>query len=337
MILFKTLRAILAFLITAGILLLLDLENRRSGTKKEIPEIAIFKIASRNILDEAENGILDKLNLRGFVNGKTVIITRFNAEGDMGTANTIARNILSSHFKMVITISTPALQVMANANKEGKVLHVFCAVTDPYVSGVGITGKAPDQHPAHLAGIGTFQPVERAFEIARKMYPSLKKVGTVWCTSETCSEACMRLARRKCAELGIELLEAGIQSSTQILESAMAITARGAEALWIGGDNVVEAGSGQMIDAANRAKIPLFTNNPYYEGGNVLFGLGAEYYEVGQTAGNMAADILNGKPTSDFGVENLVPMKLKVNPQALKNLKDPWDISAFLDQNNKLQ
>jgi ABC-type uncharacterized transport system substrate-binding protein len=330
----KIIRIFFAFLITCGILLMLDLSNRKSSGKEKILQIAIFKIASRKVLDEAEKGVTDALASRGFSDGTTCKIARFCAEGDLATANTIAQNVVSSKFNMVITISTPALQVMANANKKGSVLHVFCAVTDPYASGVGITGSAASQHPLHLVGIGTFQPVEKAFEIAKKMKPDLKKVGTAWCTSETCSEACVRLARKKCAELGIELVEMGLENSTQILETAMSVTMKGVEALWVGGDNVVETGIEQVINAAGRARIPLFTNNPYNtsisgNGYGVLFGIGAEYYEVGKTAGNMAADVLKGKSTSEIRVENVVPNKLIVNPEALKNLKDKWDISAF--------
>jgi putative ABC transport system substrate-binding protein len=326
----KILRAVLALLITAGILLLLDLENRKSIVRtKDLKKIAIFKIASRIVLDEAEQGIIEALSQRGFVDGKTCTIMRFCAEGDMPTANTIAQNIVSSKVDMVITISTPALQVMANANKTGNVKHVFCAVTDPYVSGVGITGPGANQHPKHLVGIGTFQPVEKAFDIAKQMNPNLKKVGTVWCTSETCSEACVKLARKKCAQLGIELVEMSVESSTQVLETAMSLTARGVQALWLGGDNVVESGIDQLISAANKAQIPFFTNNPYKVIGSTLFGVGALYSEVGLTAGNLAADVLNGKPTNEIGVSNVVPIKLVVNHDAVKNFKDKWDTSQF--------
>lgn len=327
----KLLRIIIAILLTSGILLLLDMGNRQSAAKSDVPEIAVFKIISRKVIDETEKGVMDALEKRGFIDGKTCLIKRFSAEGDLAVANTIAQNIVSSKFDMVITISTPCLQVMANANRKGDLLHVFCAVTDPYASGVGITGSAPDEHPPHLVGIGTFQPVEKTFEIARQMNPGLKKVGTVWCTSETCSEACVRLARQKCRELGIELEEMGIENSTQILEAAMALTMRGVEALWVGGDNTVENGIDQLINAAYRAKIPLITNNPYNIYGNILFGFGAEYTEVGIIGGNMAADVLQGKPTTEIGVENKVPNKLVVNQEALKNMKDKWDISSFTD------
>ncbi|MBP7507485.1 MAG: ABC transporter substrate-binding protein [Prolixibacteraceae bacterium] len=320
--------AIFALLLTSAILLLFDLDNRKNIKQKHV-QIAVFKMASRVVLDNAEKGVLDALNENGFIEGKNCNIKKFSAEGDMPTANMIANNIVSSKFDYVITISTPALQIMANANKEGKVTHVFCSVTDPYASGVGITGKEGHQHPKHLVGIGTFQPVEEAFEIAKQMNPDLNKVGTVWCPSEVCSEACLKLARKKCKELGIELLEASVESPTQILESAMSLTARGVEALWLGGDNVVELGVDQLINAANKAQIPLFINNPLIVYGNVLFGLGAEYYEVGHLAGEMASDLMKGKKTTEIKIENVVPQNLKINKDALKNIKGKWEISQF--------
>ena len=311
----------------AGILLLLDLGNREKSNQKEL-RIAVFKMTARPVLDDTEHGILEALTERGYVDGEGCTIERFSADGDMVTANAIAQNIVSSRFDIVVTISTPALQVMANANKKGEVLHVFCTVTDPYIAGVGITGPEPDQHPPHLVGIGTFQPVEESFDLAKKMNPDLKKVGTVWCTSETCSEACVRLARKKCAELGIELLEMSVENTTQVLEAAMSLTARGVEALWVGGDNVVEAAMDQMINAAAKAQIPLFINNTNSVYGNTLFGLGAKYTEVGYLAGQMAADILEGLPTSEIGVKNVVPVNLVVNPEALQNMRVKWSLTA---------
>ncbi len=333
----KIIRTLLAILLCSGILLALDLNNRKAVPQKESKRIAIFKIASRQVLDEAEQGILDMLAERGFENNKTCTIKRFSAEGDMATGNMIAKNIVEGRYDIVITISTPALQIMANANKKGKVKHIFCAVTDPYVSGVGISGTEANQHPSHLAGIGTFQPVEDAFDIIKQMKPDIKKVGTVWCPSETCSEACVKLARKKCKELGIELIEMSVESSTQILETAMAVTAKGAQALWLGGDNVVELGVDQLNNAANKAGIPLFTNNPTFVLGNTLFGIGAEYYEVGRLAAKMASDVLEGKKISEIPIRNIVPKDLRVNPAVLKNLKDNWDISMFEEHFIKAQ
>jgi ABC-type uncharacterized transport system substrate-binding protein len=323
---------LLVFVGLSSVLLILDWNNREKSAPGKLTKIAIFKISTRILLEDTEKGVLESLEKNGFIHGENCLIERFSAEGDMPTANTIAQNIVGKGFDMVITISTPALQIMANANREGKVIHVFCTVTDPYISGVGITGIEPHQHPKHLVGMGTFQPVEKVFDIAKKMNPGLKRVGCVWCNSEVCSEACTRKARKKCAELGIELVEATVDNPTQVLEAARSVTARGVEAMWLGGDNVVESAADQLFKACAEAKIPLFNHNPYTVYGNLLFALGADYTEVGRAAGNMACEILRGKKTTEYGVNNLVPDRLVINTKALQNIKGDWDISAFLSE-----
>jgi putative ABC transport system substrate-binding protein len=113
------LRAFFAVVVTSAVLLLIDLDNRKPDTGRFIA-IAIFKIASRPVLDDSETGVIQSLKDKGFEDKKNCNIKKFCAEGDMAVANMIAQNILSSKFDMVITISTPALQVMANANKKGQ-------------------------------------------------------------------------------------------------------------------------------------------------------------------------------------------------------------------------
>jgi ABC-type uncharacterized transport system substrate-binding protein len=219
---------------------------------------------------------------------------------------------------------------MANANKDGEVLHVFCAVTDPVAAGVGITGPKTSQHPAHLVGIGTFQPVEGIFRIAKLMNPDLKKVGVVWCTSETCSEACVKKARIICKELGIELVEMSVETVSQVYEAALAVSSKGVEALWIGGDNIVESAIEMYIGAANKSSIPVFSNNPKHAFKGAMANLGANYFEVGQTAGDMVVSLINGLPATRIEIKNVVPEKLFINDSVRKLMKGNWVIPEDL-------
>ena len=61
----KLIRIVSAIVFTSGILLLLDMGNRQSAAKSKIPEIAIFKIISRKVIDETENGVIEALAKRG--------------------------------------------------------------------------------------------------------------------------------------------------------------------------------------------------------------------------------------------------------------------------------
>ena len=332
----QILRPLLFLTAVSVVLLLSDLQNRKGKSWPiEKTRIAIFRFTSNQTLEESEKGVLDKIHGSKKFSDGLIEIRKYCAEGDMAVANTIARNIVSEKFNMAVSISTTGLQIMANANKGGEILHVFCTATDPIGAGVGITGPAANQHPSHLVGIGTFQPVERIFRIARQMNPELKKVGVVWCTSESCSVACLTKARVICKDLGIELVEVSVETVSQVYEAALAVCSKGVEALWIGGDSVVEPVIDMVIGAATKFNIPVFTNNPKHAFKGGMANLGANYYEVGQTAGSMAVSLINGLKTSSIEIKNVVPEKLYINESVRKQMKGNWmlpeDLQARAD------
>jgi ABC-type uncharacterized transport system substrate-binding protein len=322
----KLLLGFLLIIVAASFLLLSDLDRRRVPEKKHINKIAINQFASRPTLDETAKGIIDALNEKDFYNGKNIIIRNYNAENDLSTANAIAKEITDGRYDLVISISTPSLQTTANANTSGKTIHIFSTVTDPAGAGVGISRKEPLNHPPHLAGIGTFQPVAKVFRLIKQIKPDLITVGVVWNPSEACSFACLEIAREICKELNIELIEATVDNSTAVYEAALSLLPRGVQAIWIGGDNTVELASSSVIMAANRGRIPVFTNNTDHPEEGALLGLGANYYEVGKSAGNLVAQVLNGLDPALVPIEDITPPKLGLNITFLKDYKDNWRI-----------
>ncbi len=309
----------------AAVLLLSDARGR-ARRDAAVPRAALFVFASRDVMEDCARGCLEALAARGYRPGDTLQLQRYNAESDLPTTTAIAKGIVDSRVNVAITFSTPCLQALAAANRVGRVAHVFGGVTDPFASGVGLDRARPDARPPWLTGIGTFQPVREAFQLARQMRPALQRVGVVWCTSETCSEACLRVARDECRALGITLMEAPITSSTEVPDAAKSLIARGAEALWIGGDNIVELASHVMIGIGRQAGIPVFANAPLHAEAGALFGIGADYVEVGRITGNLAADVLDGRPVAALPVMDTVPQKLAVNTAVPATLRAAWHV-----------
>lgn len=316
----------------AAVLLLSDLRHRGTSRPRDsLPSIAIMQFLSAPILDLHVDGIRDRLRERGYVAEGDANLKILNPQGDYGVANAIARELVQGPYEMLITSSTVALQIVAKANQEAKKRHVFGAVTDPCGTGVGITGPAEDQHPPYLAGIGTFQPVEEAFRVARLLKPNLKRVGVVWNPAEQCSEACLKKARVICGELGIQLLEANASNTTEVKEAADSLLAKDAEAIWIGGDTTVISTAPMLIRQAAAKGAPVFTNDPKDTEYGALFGIGADYYKVGQYTGDVAADILDGRSPDTFRIENVVPETLAVNQAALDSLEG-WNMAPEVEK-----
>lgn len=309
--------------LACGVLLLSDW-NQRKAPARRAPRIALVQHVSQAIIDESVEGMLAALAENGFVEGRTVEVQRFNPQADMPTANAIAKEITQGQFDLVLTATTLSLQTVANANQAGRTRHVFGIVADPFSAGVGISREKPSQHPRHLTGIGIMPPVENTFRLARQIFPSLKRVGVAWNLAESNSEACVRLARKVCAELGIELVEANVENSSMVGEVAESLVTRGVEALWVGGDVAVIVALEQVVAAARRARIPVFTSVPGNTRRGSLFDLGANFFEAGRSVGALAAQVLKGTNPADIPVRNETVERLALNRGALEGLKQPW-------------
>ncbi len=319
----------------SAILLFSDLENRKGRAAKqakEYPSVAILQFSSTLLLDNHVSGVIDKLKERGYVAPDGSNLRHLIAQGDLSMANLMAREVISGDYEMVITSSTVMMQTFANVNKEKGKIHVFGGVTDPFSAGVGITGHGPGDHPPYLAGIGTFQPVTEAFRVLRELHPGIKRAGVVWNPGEHCSQACLLKARAICSELGIELVEAIAANTNEVPEAVRTLLAKGVEVIWIGGDTVAISSAGMIIKLSREKGVPVITNDPMDAPNGALFGLGADYFTVGQYTGAMAADILDGKKPSEISIENVVPQVLDINREVLAWLGESWSLTPSVEK-----
>jgi ABC-type uncharacterized transport system substrate-binding protein len=101
---------------TSAFLLLSDWKHRRAGDSA-IQRVAVLQFSSLAALEDGVNGMLDQLRENGYANGPKIVIDRFNAENDLATANSMAREITSGKYGYVFSISTNCLQAVANATR----------------------------------------------------------------------------------------------------------------------------------------------------------------------------------------------------------------------------
>jgi ABC-type uncharacterized transport system substrate-binding protein len=317
----------------AAVLLYSDLgsRNRDDNAARDAQRqlrVAIVQHASLDPIDIGVEGILSALESRGYVDGERISVRRYIAENDMATANSIAKDVTSGDYDLIITASTVSLQTVANANRFATPprRHVFGISSDPYGAGVGINRDNHFEHPPYMTGLGSLPPVREAFEMLRPLRPDVARVGMVWNPAEANSVAANTLARAVCAELGIELVEANADTSTIAGEAAASVLSRGVDALWISPDVTIATAADVLIAAARRAQVPTFTSLPGHADRGALFDMGADYRAIGFTEGLLAADVLDGQDPATIPVENLMPVELHINLLALEGLGPQWQV-----------
>ena len=333
----RTLKSLgLGFLLiglAAGILLYSDLDSRR-GTPSAAAaaarplRVALVQHASLPALDEGVSGVLEGLRSRGFVDGERLQLRQYNPQGDMATANAIAKEVTSGNYDLILSVSTASLQTIANANRFAAPprKHVFGITSDPWGAGVGISRENHAEHPPYMTGLGTLPPVAEAFRLAKELKPDLRRVGLVWNTAEANSVAATALAREICRTVGITLVEANAENATAAGEAAASVLSRGIDVLWVSPDVTVVTAIDVLLAAVKRARVAMFTSLPGYAEKGALFDLGADYRSIGRVQGELAADVLDGRDPATVPVENMVPVQLHVNRLAVNGLDAQWTI-----------
>lgn len=318
-------------ILASAILLLSESQRSKPGdstanvgkkTERQL-KVAMFQVSSQPIIEEGAMGVLDGLAEAGYVAGPHFKISRFNSQGDIATASAIAQELADGGYDLVITLTTGALQAMANANKQGQTRHVFGLVSDPIRAGVGI-GTEPLDHPSQLVGVGTLPPVDEAIRLALKINPKLRRIGLPWNPAEINSEICTLVARKTCQELDLELMEANVENVVAIKDAVDSLIDRKSDALLIGGDVTVLSAVDLVVNAGNEAHIPVFTCMPGNAKHGTLFDVGADYLSVGRIVGRLAARVLDGEEISKLPVEIAIPPKLFLNKLALSSLQQLW-------------
>jgi ABC-type uncharacterized transport system substrate-binding protein len=314
---------------TSAFLLLSDMKQRAAGPSR-IPKIAVFTFSSLKALDDGVRGFKDRMKEIGYVDGQTAIIQMFNAENDVATANSIAKQITTGEYPYVVSVSTNCLQAVANANRDGKAKHIFGVVADPSVAKVGVSPTNPMDHPKHMVGIGTLMPPKEILLAAQRLNPRAKKFGLPWNPSQANSEKFTVLARAASKELGLELLEAAVDNTAAVGETVSSLVARGAEAILVLGDVTVALAIDAVVAEAKKGKIPVLSLLPETVPRGSLYGAGADFYNVGRQMADLTARVVKGEDTATIPILYDLPITYAVNLKALQGLKDTWVIPQDL-------
>jgi putative ABC transport system substrate-binding protein len=286
----------------------------------------VFQFNSVKLLDDGVRGLRDRLRELGYEHGRSIVIDQYNAENDMATANSIARQITSGDYGYVITVSTNCLQAVAGANQAGRVKHIFGAVADPLIAKVGISPTNPLDHPKQLVGIGSLMPAGEIMQAAREFNPRIRRFGLPWNPSQSNSQRFTEMARDAAAKMNVELLEAAVDNTAAVGETVSSLVSRGAEAILVLGDLTVALGIDAVVAEARKGHIPVLSVMPDAVPHGALYASGPDYYQIGKQMGDLAARVIKGEDTTKIPIIYELPKGYAVNLKSLAGLKDEWRI-----------
>lgn len=281
--------------------------------KKEI-KIGISQIVEHPALDAARKGFIEALKSRGYEDGNNLKIDYQNAQGDMPTTQSIAQNFVSQKEDLIFAVSTPSAQAAFNATKDIPI--IITAVTDPVNAGLA---KTLENSGTNVTGTSDAVPIEKQFELLKKLIPNAKKVGILYNTSESNSEVQVKNAKEAASSFGLEIVTAGLTNVNEVQQSLDSIINK-IDVLYIPTDNVVVSSMPVISNACFKKKLPIIAAEKGAVTQGALATIGIDYSKLGFQTGLMAADIIEGKKTSELPISTSKDMELTINEDAVKKL-----------------
>jgi len=299
-----------------------------SAEKSQKPIIGISKIVTHPALDAVEKGIQDQLASMGV----DVQYDLQNANGDVNTAKQIANKFKAENVAVAVGIATPTAIALAETMNTTPV--VFSAVTDPV--GAGLVPSLT-QGGKNVTGYSDMTPVKQQIELLSK-FMHVKRLGHVYSSSEPNAVVLAEMAKKACAELGIEFVPATVSNSAEVRQATQSIVGR-VDAIYVSTDNTVVSALSSLTQVATQAKIPVISADPSSaETYDILAAYGFDYYTMGRATGKLVAEILKGKPTSEIPTQFLTDRKdlvLLVNLDVAKKLGITLP-QSLIDEANKI-
>lgn len=284
------------------------------GAQEKI-KIGIMQIIDHPALNAARQGLIDALReVYGYVEGENIEYDAQSAQGDLATANTIARKFVTEKVDLIVSIATPTSQAATNATREIPI--VFSAVTDPVSAGLV---KDLERPGGNVTGISDMTPVARQIALIKFLFPEAKRVGTLYNAGEVNSVVTNELAKEACAELGLELVEATVASTADVAMAAQSLVGR-VDAIYVSTDNTVVSALDAVGNVCLTGKIPLVLADPTTVGKGALCALGFDYYLHGRQTADIVARILKGEKPGDIPVEFAKKLTLALNLKTVETL-----------------
>lgn len=308
---FSSRSKLFAGILTVGALALASCADESDDTTAtsgggESYTIGINQLVQHPALDAATDGFKQAFEDAGV----DVTFEEQNANGEQGTALTIAQQFASDDLDLVLAVATPAAQ--ATAQNITNIPVLFTAVTDAESAELVDSNENPG---GNVTGTSDVAPIDDQLELLQQLVPGIQSIGIVYASGEVNSQVQVDAVEEAASPLGIEVKT---QTVTTVNEIQQAVDALGdVDAIYVPTDNMVVSGIASLVQIAEQNQIPVIGAESGTVEGGAIATLGIDYTELGRQTGEMALRILqDGADPATMPVETATEFTYVINEDA---------------------
>jgi ABC-type uncharacterized transport system substrate-binding protein len=306
----------ITLIVLASAILLVSDRGRRVAHAHGPKTWRIDLVQFNSVLDveESQEGVLTGLREAGLVEGRDYVTRIRNAQGDMATVNGLIDAALVDRTDLLITFSTPTLQ--AALQRAHNVPIVFTYVANAVAAGAG---KSDTDHRPNVTGVylsAAFKEMLALIRVCMRAHT----LGTLYVPAEVNSVFYKERFEDQAARAGYELIAVPANTSSEVSDAALALTARRPDVICQIPGNLTASAFPSIAQAAERARLPVFAFQTSQVRTGASLVVGRDYRDAGRQSAALAARIMRGEQPATLPFRAVERTRLIVNLDAARRV-----------------
>ena len=280
-----------------------------------VPRVGM--LCTHSCSGSVNDAFLDELRKLGWVEGTTMVIERKPAGGRLDQVPALAADLVRSKPDLIVAFAPQPVRAAKDATSEIPIVMLF--VADPVGLGLASSLARPGGNLTGVATLAGGNFVGKAFDIIRELLPQAKRLAAFMNPSNEVHRLGSRDALSAAATLGFQLDVIEVRKAEEVPGAIATARSGGAEALYVGGDPILNSPTSRVSELAVQAGLPpIYLAGSRESGG--LISYGPDYPALARRGAHYIDRILKGAKPADLPIEQPTKFLLTINLKTAKSL-----------------
>jgi putative ABC transport system substrate-binding protein len=282
-----------------------------------VPRLGVLFQGAPQFASEAIEGFRQGLQELGYVEAQNLTIEYRFAENHAERLPVLATELVNAQVDVIVTSSAPASSAVKNTTSTVPI--VMLAGTDPVGTGLVASLARPG---GNVTGMTETAPglSGKRLELLKESVPGASRIAVLWNPTDEGSASSFAGTQVAAQLLGVHLVPAPVQSTSDFESAFEAIRRERADALMIAAGPVSTGNTMSIVDFALRNGLPSITVRRLFVEAGGLMAYGPSFADMARRAAALVDKILKGAKPADLPVEQPMRFDFVVNMRTAREL-----------------
>ena len=258
------------------------------------------------------------LRALGYVEGRTIIVERRNADGRSERLPELAADLVRLGVKVMVTPDPPSTLAAREATVSIPIVMRF--TDDPVERGLVASLARPGANVTGLYSVSGELHAKR-LQLLYETVPSIRRVAVLWNSDFPQAAATVENLQGPAQALGLQLRTFDVRRASELPEAFRLIARARMDGVFPLRNPVLVASKLEVIQLAAQGRLPIIYDEREFVEAGGLMAYGANLDDLYRRAASYVDKILKGAHPGDLPVEQPTKFELVVNLESAKALR----------------